>query len=221
MTAKILIVDGNPLIRFGLRKLLEHEQDIILCEDAANSNDALEQIERFKPDLMIVDIEIETSWGIDFIRYVKDEYSQIRIIVFSFLDETIYAERVLRAKANGFLSKNENCEKILLGIRSVLHGGLCLSSSVQKQIVDKLSYENKRESPIDSLSNRELQILELLSKGLKPSQVAESLHLSSKTVENYRTNLRFKLKLNSAAELYHYAIEWKKSLRAEEMASIN
>ncbi|MGC9327407.1 MAG: response regulator [Candidatus Hinthialibacter sp.] len=220
MTAKILIVDGNPLVRFGLRKLLEQEEDISLCEDAVDGNEGLKQIAKCKPDLMIVDIDIETSWGIDFIRYVKEEFNDIRILVFSFLDETIYAERVLRAKANGFLSKNEQCDKILLGIRSVLHGGLCLSASVQKQIIDKLSYEKKHLSPIDSLSNRELQILELLSQGLKPSQVAESLHLSSKTVENYRSNLRFKLKLNSAAELYHYAIEWKKSLRSEEMASI-
>ncbi|MBN2326935.1 MAG: response regulator transcription factor [Candidatus Omnitrophica bacterium] len=209
MNTRILIVDSNPITRYGLRSLLETEKDIRICADAENGSRIEELIEEHCPDVIIMDIDIETMTGISFIKQIKTAYSHIRVLVFSFLDETIYAERVLRAKAHGFLSKKESCEKIRWAVRSVINGGLCISQDLESKLVEQMFFEKQAKSPIDNLSNRELQILELISKGLKPSQVAESLNLSTKTVENYRANLRVKLNLKNASELFQYAIEWK------------
>ncbi|MBN2329796.1 MAG: response regulator transcription factor [Candidatus Omnitrophica bacterium] len=209
MQTSVLIIDNNPIIRFGLREMLEMENDIRVCADLENYHSAFEAIENHHPDMIIMDIDMGATSGIDFIKQIKSSYKEIRILVFTFLDESIYAERVLQAQASGFISKTASCEKIRWGVRSVKNGGLCISEEIEKKLVEEIFFHKKSESPIDNLSNRELQILDLISKGLKPSQMADCLNLSAKTVENYRSNLRYKLNLKNASELFQYAIHWR------------
>ena len=221
MTTKILIVESNPIIAFGLQKLLESESDIRVRISQDVSMQVLDVIGEFSPNIIISDIvtDNENSMGIDFIKQVKALYAEIRFLVFSFADENIYAERVLRAKASGFVSKRENCEKIRWAIRCVINGRLFISESIEKKLVQNMYGEKITESPVDTLSDRELQILELISRGLKPSQVAGLLNLSTKTVENYRANIRTKLNINNAFELYQYAVEWNKNMSLRQVES--
>ncbi|MGC9327137.1 MAG: response regulator, partial [Candidatus Hinthialibacter sp.] len=181
MQTSVLIIDNNPFIRFGLRKILEMENDIRVCAEIDAYHSAFEAIENHHPDMIIMDIDMGTINGLDFIKQIKSNYKDIRILVFTFLDESIYAERVLQAQASGFISKTETCEKIRWGVQNVKNGGLCISEKIEKKLVEEIFLHKKNPSPLDNLSNRELQILDLISKGMKPSQMADRLNLSSKT----------------------------------------
>jgi len=207
---KVLIVDDHPILRKGLSMLINQEPDLTVVAEAENAQLALEMIEAHKPDMLIVDISLPGIDGIELIKTVKLNYRDIPSLVVSMHDESLFAERALRAGARGYIMKQEALEKVLVAIRRVLGGEIFVSDRITTSMLEKLvsSDDKAISSPIGLLSNRELTVFRMIGQGLKTSQIAEKLHLSVKTIESYRAHIKEKLKLSDGTELLKYAIQW-------------
>jgi len=211
MTKKrVLIVDDHPILRKGLSLLINSEPDLTVVGEADNAQRALEMIDSHKPDLLIVDISLPGIDGIELIKTVKLSHRDLPSLVVSMHDESLFAERALRAGARGYIMKQEALEKLLVAIRRVLAGEIFVSDRIATSILEKMvSSENKTaSSPIGLLSNRELTVFRMIGQGYKTSQIAEKLHLSVKTIESYRAHIKEKLKLADGTDLLKYAIQW-------------
>jgi DNA-binding NarL/FixJ family response regulator len=208
---RILLVEDHPLVREGLRRVIENQPDLVICGEAETASDARAAVRELKPDVMVTDITLKEGDGMELVRDVRAQQPDLRILVLSMHDETIYAERVLSAGANGYLMKQASGEQFLLSLRTVLEGRVYVSASLGSAIIQQLVAKPKAApaaSPIERLSNRELQVLRMLGSGLNTRQIAESLHLSAKTVESHRQSLRRKLGLRTGAQLLRYAINF-------------
>jgi len=207
---KILIVDDHGVFREGLIRIISQEKDLNVCGEATDAAEALEQIPRLKPDLVMVDISLEGMNGIDLTKNLRERFPTIRILVLSMHKESLYAERALRAGANGYIMKRERGQKLLGAIRHVLNGETYVSEELNKVILERLSLPGRDQgaSSIDRLSDRELEVFRLIGQGYGTRQIADSLHLSMKTVESHRENIRTKLNLQSTFELVQHAIHW-------------
>jgi len=207
---KVLIVDDHPILRKGLSMLINQEPDLTVVAEAENAQLALEMIEAHKPDMLIVDISLPGIDGIELIKTVKLSYRDLPSLVVSMHDESLFAERALRAGARGYIMKQEALEKVLVAIRRVLAGEIFVSDRITTSMLEKLvsSDDKAISSPIGLLSNRELTVFRMIGQGLKTSQIAEKLHLSVKTIESYRAHIKEKLKLSDGTELLKYAIQW-------------
>lgn len=211
---KILIVDDHPILRKGLALLINQEPDLLVCAEAENAQMALESLERVIPDMAIVDISLPGIDGIELIKELHLRHRDIPVLIVSMHDETLYAERSLRAGARGYVMKQEALEKVLVAIRKVLQGEIFVSERITTKMLEKfVSVEgvSQTASPIDLLSNRELTVFRLIGQGNKTRQIAERLHLSVKTVESYRAHIKEKLKLGDGTDLLKYAIQWVQS----------
>jgi len=211
MTKKrVLIVDDHPILRKGLSLLINSEPDLTVVAEADNAQRALEKIEAYKPDLFIVDISLPGIDGIELIKTVKLSNRDLPALVVSMHDESLFAERALRAGARGYIMKQEALEKVLVAIRRVLAGEIFVSEKIATSMLEKLvSSEGKAaSSPIGLLSNRELTVFRMIGQGYKTSQIAEKLHLSVKTIESYRAHIKEKLKLTDGTDLLKSAIQW-------------
>jgi DNA-binding NarL/FixJ family response regulator len=208
--AKILLVDDHPLVRDGLAQLIGGEADMTVCGEAASAEQALEAVTRLNPDLAIVDITLVGANGIELIKNLKAVRPLIPVLVLSMHDESHYAERALRAGASGYVMKREARDRIMDAIRIVLAGGDYLSEKMQKSIVHRYLHgiDSKETSPIERLSDREVEVLNLLGEGLSSKEIADQLHLSQKTVDAHRTHLKEKLSLKGAPELLRFAFDW-------------
>ena len=210
---KIFIVDDHPIVRKGLSQLINQESDLIVCGEADSANNALEILKKLKPDLVIVDISLQGIDGIELIKIMKVRFSGLPVLVVSMHDESIFAERALRAGARGYIMKQEAIERMMEAIRKVLKGDLYISERVSKNIVKRF-IDGKAEassSPVEILSDRELEVFQLIGQGYGTSQIAQELHLSIKTVESYRANIKEKLKLKNATELIKHAVHWSEN----------
>jgi DNA-binding NarL/FixJ family response regulator len=209
----ILLVDDHPITRQGVTALINQQDNLRVCGEADNAAKALEIIPTLKPDLIIVDISLKTISGIELVKNIKAQYPKIPVLMMSMHDESLYAERSLRAGAKGYIMKQEANEKILIAINRVLMGDLYVSDKIKEKmlhhLVDKRS--DQTEFSIDSLSDRELEVFQMIGNGFSTKQIAGKLHLSVKTIESYREHLKVKLHLNSGAELVQHAIQWMKS----------
>jgi len=207
---KVLIIDDHPILRKGLSMLINQEPDLVVVAEADNSQRALEMIDAHKPDMLIVDISLPGIDGIELIKTVKLNYRDIPSLVVSMHDESLFAERALRAGARGYIMKQEALEKVLVAIRRVLGGEIFVSDRITTSMLEKLvsSDDKAISSPIGLLSNRELTVFRMIGQGLKTSEIAEKLHLSVKTIESYRAHIKEKLKLSDGTELLKYAIQW-------------
>lgn len=207
---KILIVDDHPILRKGLAMLINQESDLVVAAEADNAQKALEMIDTVKPDLLIVDISLPGIDGIELIKTVKLRNHDLPSLVVSMHDESLFAERALRAGARGYIMKQEALEKVLVGIRRVLDGEIFVSDTITTRMLEKFVSGDAKEanSPIGLLSNRELTVFRMIGQGLKTSQIADKLHLSVKTIESYRSHIKEKLKLNDGTDLLKYAIQW-------------
>lgn len=213
MKTKIVIVDENPICRYGLRHLLQSDKDIVICGETDNAMEAVDMIGKYDPDIVLADITIKYAKGVEFIKQIKSINSKTSVFVLSNIDEKLYGERIYKAGARGFLGKTAAPETIRNAIRKVINGHIYINDDIAEILLEKkFTKENKHTNgaSINRLSDRELIIFELIAQGYKPKQIAEQLSLSSKTVENYRVNIREKLRLESAAHLLQYAIEWSK-----------
>ena len=214
---KVLIVDDHPLVREGLVNLINQEADLQICGEADNEPQALELIRTVQPHVAIVDISLENGSGIELIKSIKAMFPSVTVLVLSMHDESLYAERALRAGARGYVMKREAAKKVIQGIRSVLAGQLYVSDKIAAQMAEKFveSGPAATASPIEQLSNRELEVFELLGLGHNTRQIADHLHVGFKTVQAYCARIKEKLKLANATELLREAIRWQESQQAK------
>jgi DNA-binding NarL/FixJ family response regulator len=207
---KILIVDDHPIVRQGLTELINHEQDLEVCGQAENAHQAIQVLKELKPDMAIVDISLKETSGLELIKDIKAQYPNLLVLALSMHDESLYAERALRAGAKGYIMKAEATEKVATAIRKVMSGEIYVSDRMSAKIVRKLvgGGPDVGASAIERLSDRELEVFHLIGQGFGTRQVAERLHLSIKTIETYREHIKLKLNLADASELLQYAIQW-------------
>jgi len=206
--ARILIVDDHPLVRTGLAQLIGDCPDLEVCGEAGDMAEALDQVDALHPDLAIIDLSLAGGSGLDLIERVKSRNPDMRMLVASMHDETLYAERVLAAGARGYINKQEAQERIILAIRRVLGGKVYLSERMTERMLSGMVDASGDKRDIDSLSNRELQVFELIGQGVPTGRIAEQLNLSTKTIETHQAHIKKKLGLDSAHELTQRAIRW-------------
>ena len=208
---RILIVDEHPIIRHGLSEIIAKESDLCICGEAQEGFAALDDIAVLQPDFIVVDISLKDMNGLRWITAVKSDYPALPMLVLSSHNETIYAQRALRAGAEGYLMKQEEPQKIVLAIRKIMNGDIYVSEKIQSMIVARFQSSGRNQTETedtDKLTDRELEVFQLIGKGGKTSQIAAELHLSIKTIETYRANIKKKLNLKDATELLQRAIEW-------------
>lgn len=210
---KVFIVDDHPIIRDGLTALINHEHDLHVCGQAAQARLALKAISELKPDVAIVDITLEDSDGIELTKDIKAKYPKLPVIVLSMHDESIYAERVLRAGARAYLMKDSVSDKIITAIHTVLDGEIYVSDIMAKKLLRKLAgnHVDAIKVSVENLTNREFEVFRWIGQGNKPSRIAKRMHLSVKTIETYLARIREKLDLANADQLFEYAIKWAAS----------
>lgn len=206
----ILIVDDHPMLRRGLAALIEAEPGLTVCGEAATRSAALAAIRASPPDLVIVDLVLGDSHGLDLVKDMRAHHPQIPALVLSMHDEAVYAERSLRAGARGYVTKRELDDTLLIAIHRVLAGETYMSAKLQAQLAAKFVAGRTLEtaSPLDALSDRELEVFRLIGQGQGTRQIAETLHLSIKTIESHREHIKQKLHLESGAELAQRATQW-------------
>jgi DNA-binding NarL/FixJ family response regulator len=211
--ARILLVDDHPILREGLSRLINEEHDLQVCGQAASAGEALQMCSALRPDLSLVDLTLRDASGFELIKNVRTRFSRMRLLVLSMHKETLYAERALRAGANGYLMKQEAPETVLVAIRKVLKGEVYLSEAMASRVVTEWVHgePGPAASPIKLLSDRELEVFELLGRGHGTRQIAEELHVSIKTVETHREHIKLKLQLENATALAQHAFEWVQS----------
>lgn len=206
---RVLILDDHPVVREGLARLIAHEPDLMVCAQCSEGPEALAQLGPARPDVAVVDISLPGINGLEVIKTLLARRPGLPILVVSLHDENVYAERALRAGARGYVMKRESADRVVEALRKVLEGKIYLSAAVSEKILARLAEVPKSGgSPLDQLSDRELEVFELIGHGFKPRQMAERLHLSVKTVAFYRDHIKEKLCLSSAAELTTFAVEW-------------
>lgn len=209
---KVLLVDDHPMVRRGIAELVNSESDLEVCGEAGDMQEAMAQAGKSKPNMIIVDVSLNGNNGIELMKNLSSRWPTIPILAYSMHDESIYAERSLRAGAKGYVMKQSSPEVLLQAIRLVLHGKVFLSEAMSEKILGRMvragTTAEITSSPIDRLSDRELEVLQLLGRGMRTADIAEKLCLSIKTIETYREHLKEKLNLSSGQELLRYAIEW-------------
>ncbi|MCI0538610.1 MAG: response regulator transcription factor [Verrucomicrobiales bacterium] len=208
---RILLVDDHPIVRQGLAELIDAEKDLTVSGTADSMNAALEQMPALKPDLVVVDISLKGSNGIELLKNIKVRYPKMKVLMLSMHDEGLYAIRALRAGASGYIMKQEATEKVIEAARKVLNGEIYLSDKMEKKMMQQLvgGRTARTGSPLEDLSDRELEVFNLIGQGKGTRQIAEELHLSIKTVESHRAHIKEKLGLKSATELVQHAIQWR------------
>jgi DNA-binding NarL/FixJ family response regulator len=205
-------VDDHPMMREGLAQLIEHESDLAVDAQADSAGEALRFIEKAVPDLLVVDISLPDKSGLELIKDVQVLHPRLPILVISMHDESLYAERVLRAGGRGYIMKQEGGKRLMQAIRQVLDGRIYVSEKVSSRILENVSgHRPDSQSPVERLSDREFEVFQMLGQGQATRDIAKHLHLSIKTVEVHRANIRRKLELASGGELVRYAIRWNEA----------
>lgn len=207
---RILVVDDHPVFRHGIASLIGNEPDLTVCGEAANSPSALEAMRRLKPDAALIDISMPGANGIELIKLMKAEQPRLPLLILSIHDESLYALRALRAGASGYVMKAEALDFVLTALRKVLTGEVYVSPRFSERLIFKAvhSLEGGMGSPVDKLSDRELEVLQLLGRGFGTREVASELNLSIKTVETHRAHIKEKLGFKDAGEMVRFAIDW-------------
>ena len=208
--SRILIVDDHPLFREGLRQMIDRNPELSVCGEAADAEEALKQVPELKPDLVLVDISLGGSNGIDLIKTLKSKYDDLPILVVSMHDESLYAERALRAGAMGYVMKHEPAKTVKAAICKVLGGDVYLSEKMSTSMLSKLvrGKSDQPVSPLQMLSDRELEVFGLLGQGKGTRLIAEELNLTIATINSFRARIKEKLQLKSSTEVMLHAIQW-------------
>ena len=210
---KILIVDDHPVARRGLKGLINEQTDLTVCGEASNNREALDAIAASRPDAAVVDISLRDASGLELIKDIKARYPDVAVLALSMHDEIVYAERALRAGAKGYIMKQETTEEMMKALRHVLAGSLYVSDRMTARIVRQCvgGASPLLASPAESLTDRELEVFELIGSGKTTRESAQALHLSVKTIETHCAHLKEKLGLANSTELLRFAIEWAAS----------
>jgi DNA-binding NarL/FixJ family response regulator len=208
---KVLLVDDHPMVRERLAELINQEPDLEVCGEAEDVVGAMEAVEQFTPDVAVVDITLKDSYGIELIKNFKAHYPKLPALVLSMHDEALYAERALHAGARGYMTKQEATRKVIGALRQVLAGQVYLSDRMAASILQKVAGGPRtvaNGSPVEVLTDRELEVFQLLGQGMTVRELAKTLHVSVKTVEAHREHIKKKMNLKSSAELLRYAIDY-------------
>jgi DNA-binding NarL/FixJ family response regulator len=208
---QIFLVDDHPVTREGLARLINHEPDLEVCGEAGTAARAVPEIESSQPDLVIIDVSlVKGASGLELIKDLAARHPKLPMLTFSTHDESVYAERALRAGARGYVMKQEPTDCIMHAIRKVLKGDIFLSKAINDRLLHKLVHPNsaRAASDIERLSDRELEVFRLLGKGHGTRLIAKELHLSISTVESHRAHIKDKLRIESAPSLVRHAVEW-------------
>ena len=207
---RIVIVDDHPLFRKGLEELIQSDDSFAVCGEAGNAAEAMEVIRKLNPELAIVDLSLPGANGIELIKNIRAEFPKLPILVLSMHDESLYAVRALRAGADGYVMKHEAMANVIHAIREVFNGRPYLSPAMAAQVITKFAQRQAEgeTDAVERLSDRELEILELIGKGNEVRQIAKILHLSPKTVETHRAHIKDKLDLKNSREVARFALQW-------------
>src|SRR6266581_8694206 len=207
---RILLVDDHAVVRYGIAQLINRERDLVVCGEEEEASKALSTISSINPDLVIADISLKESSGLELMRNIKAQCPKLPVLVVSAHDENIYAEIAFRAGALGYLMKDQALERILTAIRRVLSGAIYVSDALGARMLQQQvrGHTDVNQSPVQGLSDREMEVFQLIGQWKKTREIAEELHLSIKTIEYYREQIKRKLNLKSASELTHYATSW-------------
>ena len=210
---RLLIVDDHPLFRKGLEELIRSDANFAVCGEADNAAEAMEVIRKLNPDMAIVDLSLPGANGIELIKNIRAEFPSLPVLVLSMHDESLYALRALRAGADGYVMKHEAMANVIQAIREVFNGRPYLSPAMAAQVITKFAHRQAEgeTDAVDRLSDRELEILELIGKGNEVRQIAKLLHLSPKTVETHRAHIKDKLDLKNSREVARFALQWLSS----------
>lgn len=207
---RIFLVDDHPVLRNGLADLINRSRDLVVCGEASSAEEGLEKMIDLEPDLAIVDLALTGSGGLDLVKKLKIRLPGLPVLVLSIYDESFYAERCLRAGAKGYIMKQEAADEVKSAIRQILNGKIYLSARMSDQVLQAVARGETAHvgSPYDRLSDRELEVFELIGRGSATAEIAKKLHLSVKTIETYQAKLKEKLNLKDAAELMRHALRW-------------
>jgi DNA-binding NarL/FixJ family response regulator len=208
--ARIIIVEDHPIVRRGLKQLIEMEADLTVCAEAEDAVTALQRVKELKPNLVIIDISLKAGSGLELIKDVNALFPNMPVLVVSMHDESFYAERVIRAGALGYIMKSEAYQNIMQAVRKVLAGEIYLSNEIRNRIIKKLlkGQAGSEHSLLDGLSDREAQVFQLVAEGNRTSVIAEKLNLSSSTVDTHYAHIKQKLGLKDTTELVQFAVNW-------------
>jgi DNA-binding NarL/FixJ family response regulator len=208
--SRVFIVDDHPLVREGLTNLINGQADLVVCGEANGSSQAIKRIVKARPDVALIDISLENESGLELVKHLRSQCPQVALIVLSMHDEVLYAERALRAGARGYVMKHETSKSVLASIRRVLGGGIYVSDRIVNRMARRLTStrQSVTTSPVECLSDRELEIFRLLGQGRTTSQIAGDLNLSLKTVQAYCARAKEKFGVTSLTELLRAAIRW-------------
>ncbi|MCE5328368.1 MAG: response regulator transcription factor [Planctomycetaceae bacterium] len=206
---RLILVDDHPIVRQGIAMLVEKESDMEVCGEASSANEALTLIKQAEPHVAVVDLSLKDSNGIDLIKDIAVRFPQLRVLVLSMRDEAFFAERVLRAGARGYLTKEQAPRKVIEAIRMVMAGEIYVSDKISATVIRKFVQGHAAGAgSLDALTDRELEIFEMIGGGLPTREIARRLHISSKTVDSHREHIKGKLRLASSSDLLKYAIGW-------------
>ncbi len=216
---KIMLVEDHPIFRLGLAELINQEEELVACGTSTDVDQAIKEIEQLKPNLIIVDISLKSSDGIDLVHYVKKQYGDIPVLVLSMHDEYLYAQRALHAGAKGYIMKQEAMESVVTAIQHVLSGKVYLNERLKEHILSNIAdnFKAKDRSPIDRLTDRELQVFKMVGRGFTSKEIAVRLFLSIKTIGTYRERIKEKLGLKNASELVRCAVHFEKTGHIESV----
>jgi DNA-binding NarL/FixJ family response regulator len=212
---RLLIVDDHPIFRHGISQLIRQLRDVSICGEADNAQSALDAMRRYTPEVVLMDISMPGKNGIELIKLMLAEQPRLVILVLSMHDESIYALRALRAGAKGYVMKQQAMENVLDALRKVLDGGIYISPQFGEKLVFKVIQGSDSDlgTPVDKLSDRELEVLQLFGRNKSTREIADTLHLSVKTIETHRAHIKEKLGFKDADEMVKFAVEW---ITAEE-----
>lgn len=208
---KVLVVDDHPIVREGLADLISKEKDICVCGSAKDMPETLKAIKNLKPDVVTVDISLADVSGLELMKCIKAQFPDLPILALSMHEESFYAERAIRAGAKGYITKQEATKNVIGAIRKVLQGRLYLSEKMNEELLSSLVSNHGSDcggSPADRLTDRELEVFNLLGRGKGTREIAEQLYLSTKTIETYRSRIKEKLNLRTGSELLQHAFQW-------------
>jgi DNA-binding NarL/FixJ family response regulator len=208
---RVLLVDDHPILRKGLAQMINQETDMTVCGEAEDAGKGFELVGTLQPDVAVIDVSLKTGNGIELVKNIKARYPELPILVLSMHDESLYAERALRAGSLGYIMKEEATEQVLVAIRRVLNGEIFLSEKMKSRMLQQITSGGRNKvvaSPIENLTDRELEVFRLIGEGRSTRQIAAELHLSVRTVEAYREYIKSKLNLRNATELVQHAFHW-------------
>jgi DNA-binding NarL/FixJ family response regulator len=208
---RVLIIDDHVMVREGVAEIIQHAEDLSVCGTASTANEGLALLNKLKPDLVLVDITLPGKNGVEFIKDARAQQPNIRVLAMSMHDESLYADRVLRAGGRGYIRKQEGGDKLIDAMRRVLRGKIAVSEKMTGRLLEKFAGRITMDSPLEGLSDRELEVFQLIGQGKTMKEIGDELHLSPKTIEVHRSHIREKLRVTSAAELVAYAARWSQA----------